>query len=119
MSESDGPLTGWESGAAATHAPLRSAKNVLITPPHTGEFCNVYLDLAMPTVEHNLRQFLSGHAVGMANIVRRGGARARLNTSYLENNDSEAQPNLRSVFQAAIRAALAASRSPSPSHSSA
>jgi hypothetical protein len=114
MGESDGPLTGWESDA-----PLRSAKNVLITP-RTGGFCNVYVDLAMPTVEHNLRQFLSGHAVGMANIVRRGGgARARLNTPYLENNDSETQANLRSVFQAAIRAALAASRSPSPSHSSA
>lgn len=49
--------------------PLWSAKNVLITP-HTGGFCDVYVDLAMPTVEHNLRQFLSGHPERMTNIVR-------------------------------------------------
>jgi phosphoglycerate dehydrogenase-like enzyme len=56
-----------------TH-PLWSAKNVLITP-HTGGFCDVYVDLAMPTVEHNLRQFLSGHPERMTNIVRRASGR--------------------------------------------
>jgi D-2-hydroxyacid dehydrogenase (NADP+) len=54
--------------------PLWSAKNVLITP-HTGGFCDVYVDLAMPTVEHNLRQFLSGHPERMTNIVRQASGR--------------------------------------------
>jgi phosphoglycerate dehydrogenase-like enzyme len=56
-----------------TH-PLWSAKNVLITR-HTGGFFDVYVDLAMPTVEHNLRQFLSGHPARTTDIVRRASRR--------------------------------------------
>jgi phosphoglycerate dehydrogenase-like enzyme len=49
--------------------PLWSAPNVLITP-HVGGFCDVYIDYAMPTVEHNMRAFLSGHPERMRNRVR-------------------------------------------------
>jgi len=64
-----------EEPLPSTH-PLWTAKNVLITP-HTAGFCDVYIDLAMPTVEHNLRQFLDGHPERMINIVRRAGAKPR------------------------------------------
>ena len=40
--------------------PLWGFKNVIITP-HLGGFCDVYVDYAMPTVEHNMRCFLAGN----------------------------------------------------------
>ncbi len=49
--------------------PLWSAPNVIITP-HVGGFCDVYIDYAMPTVEHNMREFLGGHPERMINRVR-------------------------------------------------
>lgn len=49
--------------------PLWSAPNVIITP-HVGGFCDVYIDYAMPTVEHNMRAFLAGNLEQMRNRVR-------------------------------------------------
>ena len=43
-------------------------KNVIITT-HQGGFCDVYIDHALPTVEVNMRCFLSGHIGGMINVV--------------------------------------------------
>jgi phosphoglycerate dehydrogenase-like enzyme len=49
--------------------PLWSFENVIITT-HQGGFCDVYVDLAMPTIEHNLRCFLGGEVAKMINVVR-------------------------------------------------
>jgi D-2-hydroxyacid dehydrogenase (NADP+) len=49
--------------------PLWSCRNVLITT-HQGGFCDVYPDLALPTVETNMRCFLAGDIQGMINVVR-------------------------------------------------
>jgi phosphoglycerate dehydrogenase-like enzyme len=49
--------------------PLWSFKNVLITT-HQGGFCDVYVDLAMPIIEHNMRCFLAGDRKGMINVAR-------------------------------------------------
>jgi phosphoglycerate dehydrogenase-like enzyme len=49
--------------------PLWSFENVIITT-HQGGFCDVYVDLAMPTIEHNMRCFLAGDLSKMVNIVR-------------------------------------------------
>ncbi len=43
-------------------------QNVIITT-HQGGFCDVYIDHALPTVETNMRCFLSGHIAGMINVV--------------------------------------------------
>jgi D-2-hydroxyacid dehydrogenase (NADP+) len=45
-----------------------SMQNVLITT-HQGGFCDVYIDYALPTVETNMRAFLSGNIGGMINVV--------------------------------------------------
>lgn len=50
--------------------PLWSTKNVIITP-HLGGFCDVYADLALVTVEHNMECFLRGDYDGMRELVRR------------------------------------------------
>jgi D-2-hydroxyacid dehydrogenase (NADP+) len=50
--------------------PLWSAKNVIVTP-HLGGFSDVYAQLALPTVEHNMACFLRGDFEGMINVVRR------------------------------------------------
>ncbi|HXF87106.1 MAG TPA: D-2-hydroxyacid dehydrogenase [Xanthobacteraceae bacterium] len=50
--------------------PLWSFENVIITT-HQGGFCDVYVDLAMPTIEHNMRCFLAGEFAKMVNVVRR------------------------------------------------
>src|SRR5262249_46356672 len=70
---------GWIAGAAldvfeqeplpANH-PLWTCKNVIITP-HLGGFCDVYVDHAMPVVEHNMRCSLAGDIAGMRNVVKR------------------------------------------------
>jgi phosphoglycerate dehydrogenase-like enzyme len=49
--------------------PLWSFKNVIITT-HQGGFCDTYVDLAMPILEHNMRCFLSGNLKGMVNVAR-------------------------------------------------
>jgi phosphoglycerate dehydrogenase-like enzyme len=49
--------------------PLWSMKNVIITT-HQGGFCDVYVDLAMPIVEHNMRCFLAGDLGKLRNVVR-------------------------------------------------
>jgi phosphoglycerate dehydrogenase-like enzyme len=48
--------------------PLWSMHNVIITT-HQGGFCDVYVDYALPTVEANMRCFLSGDIGGMINVV--------------------------------------------------
>jgi D-2-hydroxyacid dehydrogenase (NADP+) len=48
--------------------PFWEMKNVIITT-HQGGFCDVYIDHALPTVETNMRCFLSGNIGGMINVV--------------------------------------------------
>jgi D-2-hydroxyacid dehydrogenase (NADP+) len=48
--------------------PFWDMKNVIITT-HQGGFCDVYIDYALPTVEANMRCFLSGNIGGMINVV--------------------------------------------------
>jgi D-2-hydroxyacid dehydrogenase (NADP+) len=50
--------------------PLWSAKNIIITA-HLGGFSDVYAQLALPTVEHNMACFLRGDFDRMINVVRR------------------------------------------------
>jgi phosphoglycerate dehydrogenase-like enzyme len=51
-------------------SPLWTFENVLITT-HQGGYCDIYPDLAMPTLEHNMRRFLAGDRQGMVNVVNR------------------------------------------------
>jgi D-2-hydroxyacid dehydrogenase (NADP+) len=48
--------------------PFWAMENVIITT-HQGGFCDVYIDYALPTVEANMRCFLSGNIGGMINVV--------------------------------------------------
>ena len=48
--------------------PFWAMPNVIITT-HQGGFCDVYIDHALPTVEANMRCFLSGNIAGMINVV--------------------------------------------------
>ena len=48
--------------------PFWSMRNVIVTP-HLGGFCDVYPDLAMPTVLENMRHYLSGETAKMVNRV--------------------------------------------------
>jgi D-2-hydroxyacid dehydrogenase (NADP+) len=50
--------------------PFWSASNVLITP-HLGGFHDRYPQLAMPTIEDNMRRFLAGDHAGMINRITR------------------------------------------------
>ena len=50
-------------------SPLWTFKNVIITT-HQGGFCDTYVDLAMPILEHNMRCFLKGDLRGMMNVAR-------------------------------------------------
>ncbi|AMN39339.1 D-2-hydroxyacid dehydrogenase [Rhodoplanes sp. Z2-YC6860] len=50
-------------------SPLWTFKNVIITT-HQGGFCDTYVDLAMPILEHNMRCFLKGDLKGMMNVAR-------------------------------------------------
>lgn len=52
--------------------PLWSMKNVIITT-HQGGFCDTYVDLAMPILEHNMRCFLGGEVGKMMNVARAAG----------------------------------------------
>ncbi len=49
--------------------PLWSRRNVLITT-HQGGFCDIYPELALPVVEHNIRCYLAGDTPRMKNLVR-------------------------------------------------
>ena len=49
--------------------PLWTFDNVIITT-HQGGFCDTYVDLAMPILEHNMRCFLAGDLTGMVNVAR-------------------------------------------------
>lgn len=49
--------------------PFWSMKNVIITT-HQGGFCDTYVDLAMPILEHNMRCFLGGDLGAMTNVQR-------------------------------------------------
>jgi phosphoglycerate dehydrogenase-like enzyme len=49
--------------------PFWSCQNALITS-HQGGFCDVYPDLALPTVETNMRCFLAGDFANMINVVK-------------------------------------------------
>ena len=51
--------------------PFWSMERVLITP-HLGGFCDVYVDQALPVVEHNIRCFIAGERGKMMNVVRQG-----------------------------------------------
>jgi phosphoglycerate dehydrogenase-like enzyme len=51
--------------------PLWSFENVIITT-HQGGFCDVYIDLALPIVEHNMRCFLAGDLKKMVNVIPHG-----------------------------------------------
>ncbi len=51
-----------------TDHPFWEMNNVIITT-HQGGFCDVYIDHALPTVETNMRCFLSGNIGGMINVV--------------------------------------------------
>jgi phosphoglycerate dehydrogenase-like enzyme len=62
-------LDVFEHEPLAPGHPLWSFRNVIITT-HQGGFCDTYVDLAMPTLEHNMRCFLSGNFKGMVNVVR-------------------------------------------------
>ena len=53
--------------------PLWDFKNVIITT-HQGGFCDTYVDLALPILEHNMRCFLKGDMKGMMNVARAAGA---------------------------------------------
>ncbi|MFZ0607773.1 MAG: D-2-hydroxyacid dehydrogenase [Xanthobacteraceae bacterium] len=48
--------------------PFWAMENVIITT-HQGGFCDVYMDYALPTVETNMRAFLSGNVGAMINVV--------------------------------------------------
>ena len=48
--------------------PFWAMPKVIITT-HQGGFCDVYIDHALPTVEANMRSFLSGNITGMINNV--------------------------------------------------
>ena len=48
--------------------PFWSLQNLIITT-HQGGFCDVYPDLALPTVETNMRCFLAGESHRMINVV--------------------------------------------------
>jgi D-2-hydroxyacid dehydrogenase (NADP+) len=50
-------------------SPLWDLENVIITT-HQGGFCDTYVDLAMPILEHNMRCFLAGDLKGMMNVAR-------------------------------------------------
>ena len=49
--------------------PFWSCENAFITS-HQGGFCDVYPDLALPTVETNMRCFLAGDFASMINVVK-------------------------------------------------
>jgi len=49
--------------------PFWGLDNLIITT-HQGGFCDVYPDLALPTVETNMRCFLSGNTGQMVNVVK-------------------------------------------------
>lgn len=51
-------------------SPFWALPNVIITP-HAGGFFDEYPKHALPTIEHNLRHFLSGDTKGMLNVVKR------------------------------------------------
>ena len=48
--------------------PLYDMKNVLVTA-HLGGFFVEYPDLALPTVEENMRRYLAGDIANMINLV--------------------------------------------------
>ena len=50
--------------------PLWGTRNVIISA-HTGGFCDVYAERALPTIEHNMACFLRGDIDHMVNVVRR------------------------------------------------
>ena len=49
--------------------PLWTFENVIIST-HQGGFCDTYVDLAMPILEHNMHCFLSGNLKDMINVER-------------------------------------------------
>jgi D-2-hydroxyacid dehydrogenase (NADP+) len=49
--------------------PFWTFENVIITT-HQGGFCDTYVDLAMPIIEHNMRCFLAGDVKGMINLAQ-------------------------------------------------
>jgi phosphoglycerate dehydrogenase-like enzyme len=49
--------------------PFWDFENVIITT-HQGGFCDTYVDLAMPILEHNMRCFLKGDLKSMINVAR-------------------------------------------------
>jgi phosphoglycerate dehydrogenase-like enzyme len=51
--------------------PLWTFENVIITT-HQGGFCDVYIDLALPIVEHNMRCFLGSDFKNMVNVIPHG-----------------------------------------------
>jgi phosphoglycerate dehydrogenase-like enzyme len=49
--------------------PFWAFENVIITT-HQGGFCDTYVDLAMPIIEHNMRCFLAGDVKAMINLAQ-------------------------------------------------
>lgn len=51
--------------------PFWSLDNAFLTP-HLGGFCDVYVEHALPVIEHNLGAFLAGRPQDFINVVRSG-----------------------------------------------
>jgi D-2-hydroxyacid dehydrogenase (NADP+) len=62
-------LDVFQQSPLAPEHPFWSLDNLIVTP-HIGGLCDVYPDLALPTVEHNMRCFLSGEAGRMIDLVK-------------------------------------------------
>jgi D-2-hydroxyacid dehydrogenase (NADP+) len=62
-------LDVFETEPLPSDNPLWTFKNVIITT-HQGGFCDTYVDLAVPILEHNMRCFLKGDLKGMLNVAR-------------------------------------------------
>ncbi len=61
--------------------PLWGFKNVIITT-HQGGFCDTYVDLAMPILEHNMRCFLKGDTKSHDERRARGGGVSERSKSW-------------------------------------
>src|SRR4029079_15952643 len=62
------PLDVFNQEPLPADHPFWDFKNVIITT-HQGGFCDTYVDLAMPILEHNMRCFLKGDLKGMIKVA--------------------------------------------------
>ncbi len=59
-----------QPGAAAARRRRCGRSRTSSSPPIEGGFCDTYVDLAMPILEHNMRCFPAGDLKGMMNVAR-------------------------------------------------